>query len=114
MATPKKVAPGKVHVKKGDRVMVISGKDSGKIGKVLEVMPKANKVVIEGVGIVKRHTKPTRKISKGGILEQESAIHASNVMYYCSKCKKAVRTGALIEGDKKIRVCKKCGGPTDK
>ncbi|WP_028308932.1 50S ribosomal protein L24 [Desulfitibacter alkalitolerans] len=109
MATPKKV-----HVKKGDKVMVISGKDSGKIGKVLEVMPKANRVVVEGVGIVKRHTRPTKKVSKGGIIEQESAIHASNVMYYCSKCKKPVRTGALIEGDKKIRVCKKCGGSADK
>jgi len=110
MATPNK----KVHVKKGDKVMVISGKNSGTIGKVLEVMPKANKVVVEGVGIVKRHTKPTRKMSKGGIIEQESPIHASNVMYYCSKCKKPVRTGALIEGDKKVRVCKKCGDPTDK
>jgi large subunit ribosomal protein L24 len=109
MATPKKV-----HVKKGDKVMVISGKDSGKIGKVLEVMPKTNRVVVEGVGIVKRHTRPTKKVSKGGIIEQESAIHASNVMYYCSKCKKPVRTGALIEGDKKIRICKKCGGPADK
>ena len=109
MATPKKV-----HVKKGDKVMVITGKDSGKIGKVLEVRPKTNRVVVEGVGIVKRHTRPTRKVNKGGILEQESAIHASNVMYYCPKCKKPVRTGALIEGDKKVRVCKKCGDPADK
>lgn len=109
MATPKKV-----HVKKGDKVMVITGKDAGKIGKVLEVIPKANRVVVEGVAIVKRHTRPTRKVSKGGIIEQESPIHASNVMYYCSKCKRPVRTGALIEGDKKIRVCKKCGDPADK
>ncbi len=107
-------APKKVHVKKGDKVMVITGKDTGKTGKVLEVQPKTNKVVVEGVGIVKRHAKPTKKMSKGGIIEQESAIHASNVMYYCPKCKKPVRTGMKIEGDKRIRVCKKCEGPADK
>lgn len=105
MATPKKV-----HVKKGDKVMVITGKDSGKIGKILQVYPKTNRVVVEGVGIVKRHTRPTRQVAQGGIIEQESAIHASNVMYYCGTCKRPVRTGAKFEGDKKIRICKKCGG----
>lgn len=103
------VAPKKVHVKKGDKVMVITGKDAGKTGKVLQVFPKENRVVVEGVGIVKRHTRASQKIKQGGILEQESAIHASNVMYYCSSCKKPTRTGVKFEDGKKIRVCKKCG-----
>ena len=107
-------APKKVHVKKGDKVMVITGKDAGKTGKVLEVMPKTNRVVVEGVGIVKRHTKASQKIKQGGILEQESAIHASNVMYYCSSCKKPTRTGIKIENDTSVRVCKKCGGAAGK
>ena len=107
-------SPKKVHVKKGERVMVIAGKDAGKTGKVLEVMPKTNKVVIEGVNIAKRHTKPTQKIKKGGIMEQEMAIDASNVMYYCASCKKPSRTGKKIDGEKKIRVCNRCGNSTDK
>ncbi len=107
-------APNKVHVKKGDKVMVITGKDAGKTGKVLQVFPKTNRVVVEGVGIVKRHTKPSQKIKQGGILEQESAIHASNVMYFCSSCNKPTRIGAKFENGKKIRVCKKCGGAADK
>ncbi|MEW6622253.1 MAG: 50S ribosomal protein L24 [Bacillota bacterium] len=111
MAVSKQVH--KVHVKKGDRVMVITGKDAGKIGKVLEVIPKSNRVVVEGVAIAKRHTRPTKKVNKGGILEQETPIHASNVMYYCPKCKVPVRTGAKLEGEKKLRVCKKCGGTTE-
>jgi large subunit ribosomal protein L24 len=108
MATPK------IHVKKGDRVMVITGKDAGKIGKVIDVMPKTNRVVVEGVSIVKRHTRPTKKIAKGGILEQEAPIHASNVMYYCSNCKKPTRLGKKIENEKKVRVCKHCGDAVDK
>jgi large subunit ribosomal protein L24 len=104
----------KVHVKKGEKVMVITGKDAGKIGKVIQVMPKVNRVVVEGVNITKRHTRPTQKIKQGGILEIESAIDASNVMYYCPSCKKPSRVGVRIEDSNRIRICKRCGNPTEK
>ena len=99
----------KMNVKKGDEVIVIAGKDKGKQGKVLSASPKNEKVVVEGIGMVKRHTKPSQKLPQGGIIEKEAPIHVSNVIPYCSACKKGVRVAHVIENGKKIRVCRKCG-----
>lgn len=99
----------KMNVKKGDEVIVIAGKDKGKTGKVVQVIPSQDKVVVEGVAIVKRHTKPTQKMPQGGIIEKEAAIHVSNVMPFCSTCKKGVRVAHTIENGTKARVCRKCG-----
>ncbi|MDN5346959.1 MAG: large subunit ribosomal protein [Clostridia bacterium] len=103
----------KVHVKKGDTVVVISGKDAGKRGKVLQVIPDKQRVVVEGVNIVKRHMRPTPKI-KGGIIEKEAPLASSKVMLYCEKCDRPVRVGRRILADgTKMRVCKKCGEAID-
>ena len=99
----------KMNVKKGDEVIVIAGKDKGKTGKVIHVIPSQDKVVVEGVAVAKRHTKPTQKMPQGGIIEKEAAIHVSNVMPFCSTCKKDVRVAHTVENGKKIRVCRKCG-----
>ena len=99
----------KMNVKKGDEVIVIAGKDKGKTGKVVQVIPSQDKVVVEGVAIVKRHTKPTQKMPQGGIIEKEAASHVSNVMPFCSTCKKGVRVAHTIENGTKTRVCRKCG-----
>ena len=99
----------KMNVKKGDEVIVIAGKDKGKTGKVIQVIPSQDKVVVEGVAVVKRHTKPTQKMPQGGIIEKEAAIHVSNVMPFCSTCKKGVRVAHTIENGTKTRVCRKCG-----
>ena len=99
----------KLNVRKGDDVIVIAGKDKGKQGKVLTAIPSEDKVVVEGVNVIKRHTKPSQKLPQGGIIEKEAAIHVSNVMPYCSTCKKGVRGGHVIENGKKVRVCRKCG-----
>ncbi len=105
----------KVHVKKGDTVQVISGKDAGKKGKILSVEPAKSRVVVEGINIIKRHTRPTRTNPQGGIMEREAPMHSSNVMIYCSKCKEPVRINKKILADgKKIRVCNKCGEEFDK
>lgn len=103
-----------LHVKKGDTVMVITGKDKSKTGKVLQILPKKEGVLIEGLNIIKRHTR-ARGNEPGGVVEKEAPIHMSNVMVYCSKCKKAVRTRISVLGDgKKSRVCVKCGEAFDK
>ncbi len=100
----------KVHVHKGDTVLVIRGKNAGKKGKVLEVQPVKSRVVVEGVNKVKRHTKPSRSLPQGGIMEKEAPIHSSNVMLYCSKCNRPTRVGKkILEDGKKVRQCKKCG-----
>ncbi len=98
-----------LNVKKNDQVMIISGKDKGKSGKVIEVSPKEGKVIIEGCNLVTKHVKPRRQGELGGIVKAEGAIYACKVMPVCPKCKKPTRTGSRIEGDKKIRICKKCG-----
>ena len=95
----------KLHVKKGDEVIVISGDDKGKTGKVVEVSPKEGKVIVSGVHLVK----PRPPQEAGGIVEVEGAIYASKVQLYCDKCKKATRAAHKIDGDKKTRVCAKCG-----
>lgn len=103
-----------MHVKKGDTVVVISGKDKGKKGKVLTAMPKRNRVIVEGVNMQTKHTKPSQKSPQGGIIHQEGPIHVSNVMLYCEKDKKGVRVGyKMLENGEKVRVCKKCGEVLD-
>lgn len=99
----------KLHIRTGDKVIVISGDDKGKIGDVVEVSPKEGKVIVSGVNIVKKHLKPRPPQEAGGIVEVEGAMYASKVQLYCAKCGKATRAAHKIEGDKKTRVCAKCG-----
>lgn len=99
----------KLHVKKGDEVMIISGKDRGKKGKVLEISPSEGKVIVEGRNMVTKHVKPRRQGQLGGIVKAEGAIYACKVMPVCPKCDKPTRVGHKIDGDKKVRVCKHCG-----
>ncbi|GEA14386.1 MAG: large subunit ribosomal protein [Moorella sp. (in: firmicutes)] len=108
------MTPVKVHVKKGDLVMVISGKDAGKKGKVLSVDRAKGRVIVEGVNIVKRHTRPTPKMPQGGIIEKEAPVASSNVMLFCNKCNRPTRIGKQFLADgTKTRVCKKCGEVID-
>lgn len=103
-----------LHVKKGDTVMVVAGKDRNKSGKILQILPKKDGVLVEGLNVVKRHTR-ARGNEPGGILEKEAPIHISNVMLYCGKCRKPVRTRInVLEDGKKARVCAKCGEAFDK
>ena len=96
-------------VKKDDKVKVISGKDKGKIGKVLKVIQKKNRILVENVNIVKRHSKPSAKNRQGGIVENEAPVHWSNVMIMCNKCMTAARVYMQrLEDGKKVRTCKKC------
>lgn len=99
----------KIHVKKGDLVMVTTGKDAGKTGKVLEVIPKKGRVVVEKINIIKRHTKPTQNNPQGGIMETEAPIASSNVMLFCSECNNVTRVSIKETEAGKVRVCKKCG-----
>jgi large subunit ribosomal protein L24 len=103
-----------VHVKKGDTVYILSGKDRGKKGKVLAVKPDGNKVLVEGVNIVTKHKKPRSQYQQGGLIQQESPIHSSNVMLVCNKCKAPTKVGKkLLDNGQKARVCKKCGEVID-
>lgn len=98
-----------LRIRKGDTVMVLSGKYRDKKGRVLVIMPKKEKLVVEGVNIVKKHQKPSRKYPQGGIIEKEFPIYISKVMLVCPKCDKPTRIGArILENGKKVRVCKKC------
>ena len=100
----------KVHVKTGDTVVVLSGKDKGKKGKVLAVSPKEGKVIVEKINIVSKHVKPRRMGEPGGIIKAECAMYASKVQIICPRCKEATRVGHKIyEDGTKGRVCKKCG-----
>lgn len=103
-----------MHVKKGDKVMVISGKDKGKQGTILEAYPKKDRVLVEGVNVVKKHAKPSQENPQGGILNQEAAIHVSNVMPIDSKTGEPTRVGYEVKDGKKIRIAKKSGEPLDK
>ena len=99
----------KLHVKRGDLVEVISGKDKGKQGKIVTAFPESGKVIVEGVSMVKKHQKAKRQGQESGILHMEAAIDASNVMRVCSKCGKPARTGIkVLEDGSKARYCKKC------
>jgi large subunit ribosomal protein L24 len=100
----------KVHVRKGDTVVVITGKYAGRKGKILSVDPQKSRVIVEGVNIVKRHTRPTRRLAQGGIVEKEAPIHSSNVMLWCGRCERPTRVGRrILESGRKVRYCKKCG-----
>ena len=98
-----------VHVKRDDTVVVISGNDKGTVGKVLAVSPKEGKVIVKGANIIHKHVKARRQGETSSIVDAEGAIYASKVQVYCSKCSKATRVAHKVEGDKKIRVCAKCG-----
>ncbi|WP_035292519.1 50S ribosomal protein L24 [Clostridium sp. KNHs214] len=100
----------KVHVRRNDTVMVISGKDKGKTGEVIKVYPKTGKVLVKGVNIVTKHQKPNRQNMQGGIIQQEAPIYSSKVMLYCTKCNTVTRISKKVLDDgTKVRVCKKCG-----
>jgi len=102
-------------IKKDDKVKVITGKDKGKIGKVLKVVKKKNRILVENINMVKRHSKPSAKNKQGGIVEGEAAIPRSNVMLMCNKCITPVRMKTQrLEDGKKIRVCRKCNEAIDK
>lgn len=99
----------KTGLKKEDKVKVIAGKDKGKIGKILKVDRKENRVIVENINKVKRHVKPNMQNRQGGIIEKEASIHTSNVMLLCSQCMKPVRIShKILEDGKKVRVCNKC------
>lgn len=103
-------------LRKNDNVLVVTGKDRGKRGRVLRVIPATNRVVIEGVNLIKRHTRPNpgRNI-KGGIVEREASLHASNVQLVCPECGAQTRIGRRLLGDgRKVRICRKCDGVVDK
>lgn len=98
-----------MKVKKGDNVIMLSGKDKGKKGKILDVLASTEKVRVEGLNKVKRHLRPRQQNQKGQILAIERAVSVSSVALVCKSCGKATRIGYKIEGDNKTRVCKKCG-----
>lgn len=100
----------KVHVKSGDTVMILNGRDRGKTGKVMQVSPTEGKVIVEGINIVSKHVKPKKMGEPGGIIKAESALYADKVQLVCPKCGKATRVGHVVDDKgKKVRVCKKCG-----
>lgn len=103
-------------IRKNDTVVVTVGKDSGKRGRVLRVLPEGNRLVVEGVNLIKRHTRPNpQKNIKGGIVEREASLHASNVQLVCPECNKLTRLGKKVLTDgRKVRVCRKCEGVVDK
>ena len=103
-------------IRKNDNVLVVTGKDRGKRGRVLRVLPERNRLIVEGVNIIKRHTKPNpQRNIKGGIVEREAGLHASNVQLVCPECGKATRVGRRVLSDgRKVRICRKCEGVVDK
>jgi large subunit ribosomal protein L24 len=104
----------KFRIKKGDNVEVIQGKENGKRGKVLRVLSADQRVVVERVNFIKRHVRPSQKTPQGGVIEREAGIHISNVQLVCPSCNQAARVGVRMEGDSKVRYCKKCNVQVDK
>ena len=98
-----------MNIKKNDKVVVLSGKDKGKEGKVLTAMPAEKKVVVEGVNVATSHVKPRKQGEEGGIVRREIPMYVSKVMLMCPKCGKPTRVASKVEDGKKVRVCKKCG-----
>ncbi len=98
-----------MNIRKDDKVVVLSGKDKGKEGKILVANPKAGKVIVEGVNVATKHQKPRKQGEEGGIIKVETPIYACKVMVVCPKCGKPTRVAHKMDGDKKVRVCKKCG-----
>jgi large subunit ribosomal protein L24 len=107
MATP---------IRKNDTVLVVTGKDRGKRGRVLQIVPDNNRLIVEGVNMIKRHTRPNPgKNIQGGIVQREASLHASNVQLVCPECGAQTRVGRKILGDgRKVRVCRRCEGVVDK
>ncbi|MHC1744663.1 MAG: 50S ribosomal protein L24 [Syntrophobacteraceae bacterium] len=104
----------KYRIKKNDTVKVITGKDKGKTGKVMRVIPKSDRAIVERVNMVKRHMKPSQQSRQGGILEREAPIPISNLMLVCSKCTDPTRVGyKTLDDDRKVRFCKKCNEVID-
>ena len=103
-------------IRRNDNVVIITGKDRGKRGRVLKVDPAKNRLIVEGVNFIKRHTKPNpQRQVKGGVVEREASLHASNVQLVCPDCDKPTRLGRKILGDgRKVRICRKCEGVVDK
>jgi large subunit ribosomal protein L24 len=104
----------KFRIKQGDTVEVVQGKESGKRGKVLHVRAEEERVVVERVNFIKRHIRPSKKAPQGGVIEREAGMHISNVKLVCPSCNEAVRVGVRMEGDEKVRYCKKCNVSVDK
>ncbi len=103
------------RIKKGDQVLIIAGDTKGKIGKVLSVLPERSRIVVEGDKLIKRHTRPSPKVAKGGIIEKERTIHISNVMLFCTKCSKPTRPAYRVTAHAEkgrshtVRLCRHCG-----
>jgi len=112
-ATPERV---RMNLRKNDTVQVITGRDAGKQGRVLKVLREKNRVIVQGVGFTKKHTRPNpQRNIKGGIAEREAPIHASNVMIVCGECGKRTRIGHKLMADgKKARICRRCEGVLDR
>jgi len=105
----------KFHIKKNDLVIVIHGREKGKSGRVLKVLPEKEKLIIEKINFIKRHSRPHGQQRRGGILEKEAPLHISNVALLCEKCNKPARIGhRIVESNKKARFCRKCGEIFDK
>ena len=105
----------KINFRKGDNVLVISGDDKGKKGKIVDIFPKKMRAIIESVNFLKKHVKPTQKVPQGGVIKQEGSLHISNIKLICNKCNKptTIKRGKIKEG-KRARICKKCGEIIDK
>jgi len=101
-----------MKIKKGDIVKIMAGKDKGKTGKVAKVIPSEEKIIVEGMNIKKKNIRPKKQGQKGHIASISAPFYASNAMIICSSCGKTTRTGYKLEGEKKTRVCKKCGNAT--
>ncbi|OHB31226.1 MAG: 50S ribosomal protein L24 [Desulfuromonadaceae bacterium GWC2_58_13] len=109
------MAAKNLHVKKDDMVMIIAGKEKGKSGKVTRIFSDKGRLTVEGLNVVKRHTRPSRANQEGGIVEKEAALNASNVQLLCRACGKPARTGIrVLEDGSKVRYCKKCNEIVDK
>lgn len=111
----REVLMSKFHVKKGDKVQIMAGKDRGKKGKILRTFPAKKRVVVEGANIIKKHVKPTQKSPQGGIVETPGSIHISSVQLICPQCNQPTRIGSKRnEEGKRVRICRKCDGDIDK
>jgi large subunit ribosomal protein L24 len=103
------------HVRRGDTVAVIAGRERGKRGKVLRVLPIGGRVLVEKINMMKKHQRPTQKLRQGGIIERESPMALSNVLVVCARCDKPSRSGVKLLADgRKLRICKRCGESIDK
>lgn len=104
------MAQRKSHIKRGDQVFVLTGKDTGKTGRVLSVSPTEGRAIVEGIHFVKRHTRPNQQVPQGGIIEKEAPIQMSNLKLMCPRCNQAARTSRRrLDTGQSVRVCKKCG-----